>query len=131
MSQHLFHKHLIATVSMTNPPRDADTVSAWLLELVDKIDMVVLFGPFVQRCDTEGNEGVTGVVCVETSHCSIHIWDTVDEPFAKLDIYSCKDFEAATIFEHLASFGPKVIDYMVLDRNNGLRVVENQTISVD
>ena len=124
----LDHKHLIMTAFLNDPPRESTTVTNWLIELVDKIDMKILFGPYVTRCDTEGNEGVTGVVCIETSHCSIHIWDTLEAPFMKFDIYSCKEFSVDMVLNHIKQFSPKSCEYGLLDRNNKITIEEQHSI---
>jgi S-adenosylmethionine/arginine decarboxylase-like enzyme len=121
---HLNHKHVILTASLRSPPTQAAEVEEWLKVLVGKVDMQILFGPYCTRCDTDGNEGVTGVVCIETSHASIHVWDKIEQPFMKFDLYSCKDFSTDTIFEHMSCFDPISCDYIVLDRNEHIRVID-------
>lgn len=123
----LNHKHVIVTAFLKNPPRTAELVETWLTKLVDLVDMKILFGPHVTRCDTEGNEGVTGIVCIETSHASAHIWDTLDEPFMKFDLYSCKDFSIPVILNHIQQFQPTSLSYMLIDRNSDIKVLEQKT----
>lgn len=127
VEQHLFHKHIILTAKLKNPPTCPVFVEEWMKQLVEKVDMKILFGPYVTLCETEGNEGVTGVVCIETSHASIHVWHKVNEPFMKFDLYSCKDFSAKTIMEHIEQFSPYAWEYVVLDRNNGIEIVEKES----
>ena len=123
MLQDLNHRHIMVTASGCQTPlKTVEDVHAWMVELVAKVDMKILMGPYVTRCETDGNEGVTGVVCIETSHASIHIWDTGCEPFAKMDLYSCKEFSDAAVVEHFAVFSPSEIDVMVVDRNGVARV---------
>ena len=119
--QDLDHRHILVTAhGLATPPRTAAAVETWLRELVDLVGMKVLFGPHATRCETDGNEGCTGVVCIETSHASIHVWDTGCVPFAKMDLYSCKHFETQVVLDHFKQFGPEAIDFMVIDRNAGL-----------
>lgn len=119
------HKHLILSVhNMKNPPRTKEIIEEWLLELVEAIDMKLLMGPYATRCDTPGNEGVTGIVVIETSHVSIHCWDTVEKPFLKADIYSCKNFNEWTVKNMFMRFEPESIDFIIIDRNNG-NIVES------
>lgn len=125
---HLNHKHVILTATLRSPPTQAAEVEEWLKVLVDKVDMKILFGPYCTRCDTEGNEGVTGVVCIETSHASIHVWDKIEQPFMKFDLYSCKDFDVQTIFDHISCFNPAMCDYIVLDRNGQIKVMDKGTV---
>lgn len=128
MAANLDHKHiLLLAENLSKPLRDVEAVSAWLLELVEKINMKVLMGPFVKYCDTKDNEGITGIVVIETSHCSIHIWSSVDKPFLQADLYSCAYFDSSLVIEHFRIFGPEKIKYLIVDRN----VNENHTISLE
>jgi S-adenosylmethionine/arginine decarboxylase-like enzyme len=116
--QNLNHKHIVVTAyNLKNPPKTSFEVERWLLKLVDAVNMKVLLGPFCTRCDTPGNEGVTGIVCIETSHASIHVWDNRQEPYAQMDLYSCDDFDTKAVFELLKEFKPFRIDGIVIDRN--------------
>lgn len=121
----LNHKHIIVTAHITNPPIDDKIVNDWLIELVNKVNMKILFGPHTTYCETVGNIGVTGVVCIETSHASIHIWNEASPPFLKFDLYSCKDFSTDDIINHLNYFGLIDYEYMILDRNNGIEIKEH------
>jgi len=122
----LNHKHILLTAkNLATPLRTIEEVSVWLLELVKKVNMKILIGPFVTRCMTEGNEGITGIVCIETSHSSFHCWDTIEKPFFKADLYSCKDFDVKVVIEHCRVFGPTSVEYMVIDRN------DNEKVSLD
>lgn len=47
----------------------------------------------VEPFEDEG--GVTGVIVLSTSHCSIHTWPA--RPFFVLDVYSCRDFEPEVV----------------------------------
>ncbi len=47
----------------------------------------------------EDEGGVTGVCVLSTSHCSIHTWPL--RPFFVMDVYSCRDFDAADVEMHL------------------------------
>jgi S-adenosylmethionine/arginine decarboxylase-like enzyme len=112
------HKHiLLLAENLSNPLNNIEDISAWLLELVKKVDMKVLMGPYVTYCDTEGNEGITGIVVIETSHCSVHIWSSVEKPFLQADLYSCKDFDPQLVINHFAIFEPEKVKYLVVDRN--------------
>ena len=127
--QDLNHLHIVVTAhGLANPPKTAVLVEDWLRELVDKVGMKILMGPYATRCITDGNEGCTGIVCIETSHASIHVWDTGCEPFAKMDLYSCKTFSAAIIIEHFSQFSPSSIEYVMIDRNDSSKIIEQNVI---
>lgn len=117
---------MIGTAYVSNPPLTVEEGEAWLRELVQKIDMVILIEPQTVLCEDLGNEGVTGIVGLKTSHASFHSWSSVDEPFLNFDIYSCKTFDAQTVVDHLAQFGLLDIKYVVLDRNHGINEIERR-----
>lgn len=125
----LFHKHIVATAYVDSPPTTEEQMNTWLLQLVEKINMKIFFGPISQYCCECGNEGVTGVVGLTTSHAAVHCWHTVDRPVVKFDVYSCKDFDVQIILDHLAIWKPTSIEYMILDRNDGITVVERESIT--
>lgn len=119
------HRHILVTArGLACPPTDPETVTRWLDRLVEAVGMKVLMGPYAQRCDTPGNEGVTGAVVIETSHATMHCWDTVEVPFLQLDLYSCADFSSRTVVDLLAEFGPAEIEWILVDRNGAPELVE-------
>lgn len=112
------HLHLIVTGYLDKSPEISyiSTLNDWFARLVDRIGMKVLIEPRSVWCDTKGNEGVTGIVGIDTSHSSIHFWPT----FYTFDLYSCKDFDENDVFEMLKEFGTKGIDYTLIERKIGL-----------
>ncbi len=123
--QKLNHKHIIVTArGLAAPPRDVRIVTEWEQRLVSAVNMQLLMGPYAIRCEDTGNEGVTGVVVISTSHASLHCWDECDEPFLKMDLYSCANFSSATVIEMIREFEPTHVEWMVIDRNRRMRVVE-------
>lgn len=114
----LDHKHiLVAAYDLKNPPKTAEEVDVWLRRLVDLVGMKILMGPYSILCQTVGNEGVTGIVCIETSHASIHVWSECVKPFLRMDLYSCKDFDENQVIEMVREFKPYLIGFNVFDRN--------------
>ena len=61
-----YHKHLLINATVKNPIIDAKLCEKWFRDLVDLIDMKVLVEPKAVYCNTDGNEGVTGTVVIET-----------------------------------------------------------------
>lgn len=117
MTQH-DHRHLVLKATgLARPPRSPVEVHGWLERLVEAVGMKVLMGPYTTRCETPGNEGVTGAVVIETSHASIHVWDQVAEPFLQLDLYSCTTFGSGTVTDLVREFGPERMTWMLIDRN--------------
>jgi S-adenosylmethionine/arginine decarboxylase-like enzyme len=88
----------------------AKAVETMLREMVDLLGMRLLGAPHLYEVEPEiaklGVEpfedegGVTGVCVLSTSHCSIHTWPL--RPFFVMDVYSCRDFDAAVVEQHLA-----------------------------
>lgn len=115
---------MVGTVFVSRPPLTAEEGEQWLRDLVEKIGMKILIEPQAVVCNTFGNEGVTGIVCLETSHASFHSWSSVEKPFINFDVYSCKHFDAETVLEHFAEFGPVSHRFVVLDRNGEIAEVE-------
>jgi S-adenosylmethionine/arginine decarboxylase-like enzyme len=115
----LDHRHLIVTAFVTRPPMTVEAGENWLRELVGLVGMEILMDANAIYCEDLGNEGVTGVVGLTTSHASFHSWHGAERPFMTMDLYSCRHFEAQTVIDHLAEFGAEECRYMVIDRNEG------------
>lgn len=112
------HKHMILNATVRHPIVSEDMCTKWLSRLVEIIDMKILIDPVAKYCDTEGNEGVTGTVVIETSHASIHVWHKEENPYIRMDVYSCKDFSEQKIID----FVNETMDltygsYIMIDRN--------------
>ena len=120
----LEHKHLIIRTEVNNPPRDEVWLQNWLTELVDKIGMKVCRGPITAYVDMPGNEGLTGVVVIETSHIAIHVWDAVEPALVQLDVYTCSTLDKDIIFAELEQWNPTKVEYKYLDREFGLKEVK-------
>jgi len=90
--------------------------------------MKVVAGPTSIYVNEPGNEGVTGTVTLATSHACIHVWDNDEPPMFQFDIYSCKEFSTEEVIEHLNKFELIKLDYIRLDRNDGILVTEQKEI---
>ncbi len=112
------HIHFLATVTLEKPRFSEQGVGDWLTRLVKAVDMEILSGPFVCICDDPGNEGITGIVILSTSHSTIRIWDQAAVPYMKMDLYSCKRFKVATIIDMIGELRPRVCEYQLIDRNH-------------
>jgi S-adenosylmethionine/arginine decarboxylase-like enzyme len=123
------HKHLILDVTLKSPPTSVRQVEGWLVRLVSVLGMKLLSGPHVCACNDLGNEGVTGLVVLSTSHCSIHVWDKAEPPFARIDVYSCKPFDISNVEKLVMEFDPIDCRYIVIDRNNHGPVTVQQSLS--
>lgn len=129
MEQHLEHLHLIVTAWVDQPPMTADAGEDWLRRLVSLVDMQILMDASALYCEDLGNEGVTGVVGLTTSHSSFHSWHAAAEPFVSFDIYSCRNFSTDVVFEHLLEWGMTKCEYVLIDRNpaTGMTIIDQGT----
>ena len=117
LNPHLNHQLMIGTAYINNPPTTVEQANGWLKSLIKKIGMEVLMGPFTVDCVTEGNEGITGIVVMSTSHASFHCWHLVERPFLTFDVYSCRSLDPQIVLDHFAEFEPNKIDWVMMDRN--------------
>lgn len=119
------HLHLLVKGHMKNPPKSEEILNQWFKELVNKVRMVVVAGPTSVYVDEPGNEGITGTVTLATSHAAIHVWDKQDPAMFQFDIYSCSCFEISEVIEHLNKFDLTDCEWMFIDRNDGLKIVDS------
>ncbi|KJV05747.1 hypothetical protein VZ95_21220 [Elstera litoralis] len=127
------HKHLIVRANIAIPPSQADTeaVTEWLNNLIHKIGMKVLMGPYAKYCPVIGNKGLTAAAIIETSHIVLHSWDECIPAVMQLDVYSCSEFEIGTIINELKSFSPIKIEYKFLDRSENLTEISSGELAGD
>ena len=111
------HKHLIIRAEVKHPITSEWELRKWLKNLVKTIDMKIVGGPHTAYVTKEGNRGITGVVMIETSHISIHIWDEERPSLVQCDIYSCAEFQQGEVIMHLGIMKPQKIEYMMVDRS--------------
>ena len=119
----LIHRHLIVRALVADPPRDCAAVDTWLCELCELIGMRLLAGPITARVEDVGNQGVTGVCIISTSHIAIHVWDETDPAVIQLDVYTCAALDPQLVIGHLDQFSPVNIDTHYLDRDTRLSVI--------
>lgn len=116
------HYHLTLTGQLKNSLKEdkLQLMEAWLLGIVKAINMNVLIAPQTIYCDTPGNEGMTGVVVIDTSHISFHAWDGNADvgPFVRMDVYSCKTFDFNTVLHYLSLIGAESVDFTFFDRSD-------------
>ena len=110
------HKHLLVRAEVNKPIKDEKILKKWLKDLVKKIDMKIIKGPYAGYVNKEGNRGITGIVAIETSHIAIHIWDELDPALVQLDVYSCAEFSTHEVIMHTALMEPTKIEHLFIDR---------------
>jgi S-adenosylmethionine/arginine decarboxylase-like enzyme len=120
------NKHLLVKgfINEAPGPEYLPVLNDWFLRLIKAVDMKVLMEPNCLWCEEEGNEGVTGVAGLTTSHTSIHFWPT----HYMFDLYSCKDFTVSTVSEMLKEFGTTHMIFQVVDRDSG-EIIDQGTIN--
>ena len=110
------HKHLIIRAEVKYPITSEKEIKKWLRNLVKKIDMKIIKGPYASYVSKEGNRGITGVVMIETSHIAIHIWDEVSPALVQCDVYSCAEFSSNEVLLELTDMEPTKVEHMLLNR---------------
>ena len=112
------HKHLIIRAEVNSPITSEKGIKKWLRNLVKKIDMKIIKGPYASYVSKEGNRGITGVVMIETSHIAIHIWDEERPALVQCDVYSCAEFSTNEVLAEFNMMEVVKMDYLLLDRAN-------------
>ena len=124
MSHLLAHRHFIfrAIGAVALGAGDVEKVNQWVLDLVRKIDMEILIAPQTVYCDLAGNEGITSICVISTSHVALHAWESSKE--IQLDVYSCKPFPIETVASHIEELVGKYTksDFLCLHRDKILDI---------
>jgi len=123
----LEHKHLIIRAEITDPPYDAVDIKRWMKNLVEDIGMNILMGPYAVYSDMEGNQGLTAVTIIETSHLAIHVWDECEPALMQMDVYTCSHLELDTIWKAIEEFKPTKVEYKFIDREHSLTLLDSNT----
>jgi S-adenosylmethionine/arginine decarboxylase-like enzyme len=116
---------MLVNAKVKDPIRSEQEAIDFLTDLVNRIDMKIIKGPFAHYLDIEGNRGLTAIVMIETSHIAFHIWDEEDPGMLQFDLYTCGSLDKFTVLNALNErFNIDSIDWVVYDRENGF-VVED------
>ena len=116
------HKHLIVRAEVNHPPLTEKYVRSWLRNVVKKIDMNIIKGPYASYVNKEGNRGVTGVVMIETSHIAIHVWDEETPALVQCDVYSCAEFSSNEVLAEFVPMDVIKLDHILLDRASSIEL---------
>ena len=119
------HKHFIIRAEVNQPPRESEQqyIRDWISCMIEDIGMKLLYGPIVKYVKVKGNEGMTAIAMIETSHIAMHIWDHEDPPLLQLDVYTCGTLKPEIILKALQEFDPVKIRWKQLDREKDLDFV--------
>ena len=111
------HKHLLVNCTYKETPfTDESFTENWLKEIVEKIDMEILYPPKAVKCLDKGNEGITAFCMITTSHICLHSWEKSDPNLVQFDVYSCKDFSQSLILDEMKKFKPIRIGCRFINR---------------
>ena len=117
------HNQLLLNGHITNPMSSEEEVVEWMTDLVDKIDMKIIQGPYASYVTKEGNRGITCTVMIETSHIAVHIWDEEDPALIQFDLYTCSHLPQELVIKNLKeNFGLMDYQYMIIERSSGFKV---------
>ena len=121
MENPIKHKHLLIRAEVSEPPETEEHIIFWMKQLIKKIDMKILAGPYASKVTKKGNAGLTAVTIIETSHVVMHTWDELNPAMIQLDVYSCGEFDEHDICKQIAKdFELSKIEYKYLNRETGL-----------
>lgn len=121
----ILHKHLMVRGFANKPPTDSEITHYWLKQLVDKINMKIIRGPFVSYVEAAGNRGTTAVVMIETSHIAFHVWDEKDPALVQFDLYTCSTLNTEIVLQELEKFfDMKDYQYLLFDREEGFTLID-------
>ena len=117
------HKHLIIRAEVNSPITNEKAIKKWLRNVVKKIDMKIIKGPYASYVQKEGNRGLTGVIMIETSHIAMHVWDEDRPALVQCDVYSCAEFSSNEVLAEFIPMDVTKIDHILLNRANELEII--------
>jgi len=117
------HKHLIIRAEVNSPITNEKAIKKWLRNVVKKIDMKIIKGPYASYVQKEGNRGLTGVIMIETSHIAMHVWDEDRPALVQCDVYSCAEFSSNEVLAEFVPMDVTKIDHILLNRANELEII--------
>jgi S-adenosylmethionine/arginine decarboxylase-like enzyme len=126
----IYHKHLLVNAKVNNPMKDEEEAIEFLKTLAERIDMKIIKGPFAHYVDTPGNEGLTAIVMIETSHIAFHIWDQQKPAMLQFDLYTCGSLkldDVISIFKEY--FKLKSVSYILMDREFGFETEQSGNLT--
>ena len=124
------HKHLLIRAEVNNPMKGEKEIKKWLRDLVNKIDMKIIKGPYAAYVSEEGNRGITAVVMIETSHIAMHVWDETSPALVQCDVYSCAEFSSNEVLIEFVTMKPTKIEHILLDRAEDIRTITHNSGTV-
>jgi len=93
---------------------NVDFIKSILEDLPEKLGLSKLSKPIVNFYN-KPTPGISGFIIISESHISIHTF--VEEQFAAVDIFSCKEFDVDKAVEYLTkAFEPKSVEKKFMER---------------
>lgn len=137
--KHIEHHHLLLRLETTECPtrEDARELERLLATILAEIGMKPLDSPRVYYVERPVyNEGLTGIVPIQTSHIAFHFWSNPQREILRtaaagancllqFDLYTCGSLSRAQIclvLKHLSHFKPTGAELTLLNRNRGLAI---------
>ena len=117
------HKHLIIRAEVNRPITNEKEIKKWLRNVVNKIDMKIIKGPYASYVQKEGNRGLSGMIMIETSHIAMHVWDEDRPALVQCDVYSCAEFSSNEVLAEFIPMDVTKIDHILLNRANELEII--------
>ena len=117
------HKHLIIRAEVNRQITSEKEIKRWLRNVVKKIDMKIIKGPYASYVSKEGNRGITGVVMIETSHIAVHIWDETTPALVQCDVYSCAEFSSNEVLSEFMDMEVTKINHIILNRAEEIKTI--------
>ena len=117
------HKHLIIRAEVNSPITNEKAIKKWLRNVVKKIDMKIIKGPYASYVQKEGNRGLSGMIMIETSHIAMHVWDEDRPALVQCDVYSCAEFSSNEVLAEFIPMDVTKIDHILLNRANELEII--------
>ena len=119
------HNQLLVNGYTVSALKSEAAAVEWMQSLVDSIDMKTIQGPYASYVTKEGNQGLTCIVMIETSHIALHIWDEPNPAEIQFDLYTCGELPTDKILKKLEDeLGLIDYHYMVLERQTGFNILE-------
>ena len=123
------HKHILINAKVNNPLNSYEEAIEFLNDLVEKVGMKDLMGPHASYVTTPGNQGVTAIVGIETSHIAFHIWDEEQPARLQFDLYTCGALDKDIVINAVRrKFDVVSADYRIYDRAEGFQLLEEASI---
>lgn len=124
------HNQLLLNGHAKNPIVDEQDAIDWMTDLVEKIGMKIIQGPYSSYVTKEGNRGITCVVMIETSHIALHVWDEEDPSLIQFDLYTCSTLPVEDVIKNVREkFSLVDYQFMVIERSSGFKVSATQLSS--